>query len=170
MFRDRKSVLGLDFGRYSFLYTERSKRTALFTGGSLQPYEASGGNSVLIDLFPINNLSLIDSEDLTVINWNGNLSYVLQSTGNATVIPGTITNSTYRAGQSPWVLAPRSPLPQAHSISLPGKELLKVNWRHPSFTNIHSETPVQFSQELVDALQASPEVSLPKPKMLTNPP
>ena len=47
---------------------------------------------------------------------------------------------------------------------LPGMELLNVHWQHPNLTDIHSETPVQFSQELVDALQASPEVFLPRVK------
>ncbi len=51
---------------------------------------------------------------------------------------------------------------------LPGMELLKVHWHHPSLTDIQSETPVQFSQELVDALQASPEVFLPQVKMHQN--
>ena len=129
--RDRKIVLCLDFGRYSSWYTERSTSTALH-GGSFQPYEASGGNSELdIDFSCINNLSLIDSTYVTGTNWNGHLPYATQPTLNTVVTPGIIINSTHRAhsqGPQPqWVLAPRNPLPQAHSMSSPGKELLHVN-------------------------------------------
>ena len=55
-------------------------------------------------------------------------------------------------------------------MSLPGRELLNVHWQYPRFADIPSETPVQFSQELVDALQASPEVFLLKVKTYQNAP